>query len=219
MSILFGFVVRACAEEVATDHVGDALDSKKSFFRKLRDELEEAQGKLDAIAEAADNADENEKDRLRANADAQRAIVTDKEAALGHLLRSRPLTLDEYDNEIVVRVVFAPISGGSQCLFYKNSAMDDLLSAPPSAPVQEEVEGELKDVKDPDAYRKAKNLKLARAATQKASGCSFTSSATPYHGTPPEVGSIMAAYMGGGVPPLTRNEVILSPLDVLPWLR
>merc|ERR1719401_908255 len=82
----------------------EATDGKEaSKVEKLRNQLEKAQQELESIADAAENADANEQDHLRAKADKQRAHVSDTEVALGQLLRGRPLTLEEYDSEIMVR--------------------------------------------------------------------------------------------------------------------
>merc|ERR1712110_480931 len=66
--------VKAGVDQAKTREVEDGKQASK--VEKLRDELEKAQQELDAIAEAAENAGENQQDHLRASADKQRARVS-----------------------------------------------------------------------------------------------------------------------------------------------
>jgi len=177
-------------------------------INKLREELEGAQSELDAMRAEAEDADENDRDALQARADDQDSVVRDKEAALGKLLMSRPLTLEEYDSEIVVRADFAPVSSG-ECFVYKDPAMDEVRRQRPG----EGAEG------GTDAYRIERNRKMADAMVKKGAACTRTPLETRYHGGAPARRKVLGAYKGGGVPPRTQKEVILSPLDVLPWIR
>jgi len=186
---------------------------KASDIQKLRSQLEQAQQDLEVAMKAADKAAENEHDALQAKADEKGSIVHGMEVELAKLLTERPLTLEDYDKEIVVRADFTPLSA-SVCSFYKDSAMDEV---PPPPEIDDTPEG-ASDAMEAHAYRMKKNAQMKHAVMQKAKGCTRTSAATAHKGKSPSAGSILGAYKGGGVPPLTRKEVILSPLDVLPWL-
>jgi TolA-binding protein len=166
-------------------------------LQKLRDEIDTLRKELEPLQDAADNADENSVVEAQAKADEKALSLQIKEDKLAELLSEKPLTLSEYDDEIVVRVDFKPLS---QCEFSP---------------------GTLREISSPTAgenatYSENANARAATAMIRRGEACKTVDNLNG--DTFLFAGSAVGSYTGADTPKNTRSEVILSPVDVLAWL-
>jgi hypothetical protein len=166
-------------------------------LQKLRDEIDTLRKELEPLQDAADNADENSVVEAQAKADEKALSLQIKEDKLAELLSEKPLTLSEYDDEIVVRVDFKPLS---QCEFSP---------------------GTLRGISSPTAGENATfsenaNARAATAMIRRGEACKTVDNLNG--DTFLFTGSAVGSYTGADTPKNTRSEVILSPVDVLAWL-
>jgi len=191
----FAACVQSGAEQARARDKRSGKDEAE--LQKLRDEIDTLRKELEPLQDSADNADDNSVDEAQAKADEKALSLQIKEDKLAELLSDRPLTLSEYDDEIVVRVDFKPLP---QCEFSP---------------------GTLREIISPTAgenatYSENANARAAAAMIRRGEPCKIVDNLNG--DTYLFTGSAVGSYTGADTPKNTRSEVILSPVDVLAWL-
>lgn len=171
---------------------------EESSIERAYEVVNEARSQLEALRrEFASLADTSNSDGLQAEIDKQASLVQVKEVALADLLRQKPQTLQEYNEEIVVRADFASLS---QCEFF-GGTLDEVIAS-----------GSAEDA----SYEAKKNKEAAQAMKRQFTSCQAVGSPTPFPGDARR--AVVGAYKGNNLPANARAEVILSPLDVKAWV-
>mmetsp|Transcript_99268 Transcript_99268/g.269769 ORF Transcript_99268/g.269769 Transcript_99268/m.269769 type:complete len:1137 (-) Transcript_99268:86-3496(-) len=191
----FAACVRGGAEQARVRDKASGKDEAE--LKRLQAEIDKLKRELEPLQDAADNADENSVEEAQAKADETARSLQITENKLAELLSGRPLTLKEYDDEIVVRVDFQPLP---HCEFSP---------------------GSLREISNPAAgenatYSENANARAAAAMIRRGQACTTVDT---LHGDTFLFDNYVAgSYTGAETPKNTRREVILSPVDVLAWL-
>eukprot|EP00933_Yihiella_yeosuensis_P079637 TRINITY_DN9285_c0_g1_i1.p1 TRINITY_DN9285_c0_g1~~TRINITY_DN9285_c0_g1_i1.p1 ORF type:complete len:1265 (-),score=266.88 TRINITY_DN9285_c0_g1_i1:737-4531(-) len=167
--------------------------------------LDAARKALAKAMSEADEAEEVEADAQLAEVEATRMKLDEAEEAYEQLLQEKPLTLAEYNEEIVVRVDFSELP---ECYVLNRDNLERLKETRPKQTTSA----------NQDIRAEGVTANMAAALLRKVpSVCKAQAAATEYKEGVSRT-SVQGGWMGSKAPESSRKEVILSPADVSAWI-